>query len=372
MDNLYLATLCAVVPGLGRKRISRLVTALGSAKAVFEADAATLRGAGCPERAVAEFFANREPRLLERLEYFCRHAGVRLLSIYDAGYPESLRRIADPPLVLYVKGELPQTPYALAVVGSRTCTQYGREATAFFTKALVREGVPIISGGARGIDAAAHQACLEVGGHTVAVLGCGLDQYYPPENERLLARIAERGAVISEYPPGVGPLGRNFPARNRIIVGLAQAVLVIEARLPSGALITANIAADEGRDVYCVPGNIFDHNSLGCHELIRTGAKLVDEPGHILEDRRSWQEAQQRTPCQPDIFSYTEEVPAPPVINTSALGERLLAILQAGTQTLESLTEQSGATLAEVSLELLELQVAGLVAMDQAQRYYRR
>lgn len=150
---------------------------------------------------------------------------------------------------------------------------------------MTREGIPIISGGAKGIDTAAHEACLQAGGTTVAVLGCGLDIVYPPENAKLFARIAEQGALVTEYPPGVPPAAANFPARNRIIVGLSQAVLVAEAGKRSGAVITANIAADEGREVYCVPGNIFDGGSIGCHELIRTGAKLVDMPQDILDDK---------------------------------------------------------------------------------------
>lgn len=374
MDTLYLAAVCAVVPGLGRSRIPDLINALGSARAVFEASAATLTATGlCTPRAVQNFISNHDTRLPQMLDYFCRHNGVQILAYNDAAYPQSLQNLSDKPLVLYVKGELPQANYALAIVGSRRCTEYGVRAADYFAKAMTREGIPIISGGAKGIDTAAHEACLQAGGVTVAVLGCGLDIAYPPENAKLFARIAERGALVSEYPPGVPPIAANFPARNRIIVGLSQAVLVAEAGKRSGAVITANIAADEGREVYCVPGNIFDGSSIGCHELIRTGAKLVDMPQDILDDKRSWQQAMNRRITQPSIFDCAPQEPKPvPAPVTTELGAKLLALLQAGALSLEKLTEQSGAAFAAVSMELLDLQAAGLVAADQAQRYYRK
>lgn len=374
MDTLYLAAVCAVVPGLGRSRIPDLINALGSARAVFEASAATLTATGlCTPRAVQNFISNRDARLPQRLDYFCRHNGVQILAYNDAAYPQSLQNLSDKPLVLYVKGELPQANYALAIVGSRRCTEYGVRAAAYFAQAMTREGIPIISGGAKGIDTAAHEACLQAGGVTVAVLGCGLDIVYPSENAKLFARIAEHGALVTEYPPGVPPAAANFPARNRIIVGLSQAVLVAEAGKRSGAVITANIAADEGREVYCVPGNIFDGSSIGCHELIRTGAKLVDMPQDILDDKRSWQQAMNRRITQPSIFDCAPQEPKPvPAPVTTELGAKLLALLQAGALSLEKLTEQSGAAFAAVSMELLDLQAAGLVAADQAQRYYRK
>ena len=356
MDTtLYLAAVCAVVPGLGRSRIPDLINALGSARAVFEASAATLTATGlCTPRAVQSFISNRDARLPQRLDYFCRHNGVQILAYTDAAYPQSLQQLSDKPLVLYVKGKLPQANYALAIVGSRRCSEYGVRAAGYFAKTMTREGIPIISGGAKGIDTAAHEACLQAGGTTVAVLGCGLDIVYPPENAKLFARIAEQGALVTEYPPGVPPAAANFPAR-------------------SGAVITANIAADEGREVYCVPGNIFDGGSIGCHELIRTGAKLVDMPQDILDDKRSWQQAMNRCITQPSIFDCAPQEPKPaPAPVTTELGAKLLALLQAGALSLEKLTEQSGAAFAAVSMELLDLQAAGLVATDQAQRYYRK
>ncbi|WP_293735472.1 DNA-processing protein DprA [uncultured Phascolarctobacterium sp.] len=376
MTNFYLAAVCAVVPGLGRSTIFKLMQAAYDARRIFYADSAFLRSTGiCTEDAIIKFISNRDEQLPQRLEHFCRQNGVRLLTLFDEAYPASLKEISDPPLVLYVKGELPTEPYAVAVVGSRSCTAYGERAAAYFARLLTLKGLPIISGGARGIDTAAHKACLEAGGKTVAVLGCGIDIAYPSQNRTLFTKIAQGGgAVISEYAPGMQPLSTNFPARNRIIVGLARAVLVAEAGRRSGAVITANIAADENRDVYCVPGNIFDGTSAGCHELIRNGAKLVEEPQELLDDVAGWQQAMSLKVTQPSIFDCpVPTIAAPkPVIKTTELGKKLLELLQDGAKTLEQLTEGSGVSFALVSMELLDMQVAGLVAQDAAQRYYRR
>ena len=374
-DMLYLAAILATT-GLGRAKLPELVQAMGSAQAVFKAEREQLLATGLVrEEQVATFLSKRRLELPQRLERFCQLQGVQLLSYKSEDYPKSLLRIADPPLVLYVKGSLPKADYCLAVVGSRECTEYGRKAAKLFTKDLAARGIPIISGGARGIDTVAHEACLSVGGQTVAVLGCGLNIAYPEENAGLFERIvASGGAVISEYAPGTKPLAHNFPARNRIIVGLSQGVLVAEAKKKSGAIITANIAADESREVYCVPGNIFDKTSLGCHELIRTGAKLVDTPQDILEDKAQWELAQREKAVQPSIFDFvnTEEPQDNSASTTSELGAKLLGLLRGGSLSLEELVEGSGTDFASVSMELLELQGAGLIDQNQALHYYRR
>ena len=181
--------------------------------------------------------------------------------------------------------------------------------------------------------------------------------------------------MISEYPPGTAPMAINFPARNRIIVGLSRAIVVAEAARKSGALITAHIAADEGREVYCVPGNIFDGSSVGCHDLIRQGAKLVDSVADILEDKAAWQIAMQNKIFQPSIFASVEEkaitsFEAKPLPATE-LGKKIIALLQQGPLSLEEITEQSGEAVPIISMELLELQLAGYIDVDRAQRYFR-
>lgn len=378
MDTLYLAAVCAVVPGLGRSRIPKLLQAFGSAKALFEAGRDDLLATGmCEPKNIVQFITKRNFDLPRKLEAFCKINGVQLVSIYDEAYPQALREIHDPPLVLYVRGQIPSTSYAIGVVGSRDATHYGLKAASVFAKGLAKEGIPIISGGAKGIDAAAHEAALQAGGSTVAVLGCGLDIAYPSGNQKLFERIARQGAVISEYPPGTAPMAINFPARNRIIVGLSRGIVVAEAARKSGALITAHIAADEGREVYCVPGNIFEGTSIGCHDLIRKGAKLVDSVADILEEKQAWQFAMRRKIFQPNIFTAAEQPPKPlPVyerkpLPASDLGKKILALLQQGPLSLEEITEHSGASVPEVSMELLELQVAGYLEVDRAQRYFR-
>lgn len=386
-DVIYLAAVCAVVPGLGRAKLPRLIARMGSARAVFMATAAELAEQRLfTDNQINNFIANRKDILPQRIADFCLKNNVRLLSINEQDYPYCLKNISDPPLVLYVKGNLPQDICGAAIVGSRNASAYGIKAAGIFSGALAKDGITIISGGARGIDTAAHEACLRVGGKTVAVLGCGLDTVYPPENAELFEKICSNGAVISEYAPGMKPLAINFPARNRIIVGLSAAVVVAEAARKSGAIITANIAADEGRDVYCVPGNIFEGTSVGCHDLIRNGAKLVDSPEDVLEDSISWKELFASTAYQPDLFAASTDAdttlreekkkvqPKQQKVlpdNISHLGKMLWEILGQGSLSLEELTEKSGTDFTTVSIELLELQVAGLVAVNQAQRYHR-
>jgi len=205
-------------------------------------------------------------------------------TINDDLYPIVLREIFDPPLVLYYRGTLIPDARRIGIVGARKFTAYGEAAAMEFAERLARSGVTIISGAARGIDTRAHRGALR-GGRTVAVLGCGVDIAYPPENRRLLSQIVESGgAVLSEYAPGTQPLPAFFPARNRIISGLSEGTLVVEAAKRSGSLITAEMALSEGRDVYAVPGSIYSPQSGGCHNLIRAGARLVESPQEILEE----------------------------------------------------------------------------------------
>ncbi len=373
MDNFHLAAVCAVVPGLGRTKILQLIKFFGSAKAVLEADVSALLATGiCKPENVFNFVQTRKLDLPKKLETFCNLQGIKILSIYDEEYPISLRQINDPPLVLYVRGTLPDSAYNVAIVGSREASHYGLKAAAAFSTVLAREHIPVISGGARGIDSAAHEACLAAGGKTIAVLGCGIDIDYPASNRKLFARIAENGAVISEYPPGTPPRSQHFPARNRIIVGLSRGVLVAEAARKSGAIITANIAADEGREVYCVPGNIFEGTSVGCHDLIRNGAKLVDNPQDILEDKLSWQLAMSRKPVEQDIFAgLVQSINEEKMLPKTELGQKILDFLKQGALSLEEITEQSGEELSAISMELLDLQLNGYVEQDRVQRYYR-
>jgi len=267
------------------RKAARLLAEFGTPEAVLSAARAELARvdglsrANCDRLAEAALWDGwpAEQATLQRL-------GIRVIPLTSDDYPARLRAIPDPPLVLYVRGSLlPEDEYAVAIVGSRRATPYGRQVAADLARGLARAGVTIVSGMARGIDAAAHQGALNAGGRTLAILGCGVDQCYPPEHRGLRDSIAAQGAVISEFSLGAAPDKWRFPARNRIISGLCLGVILIEAPADSGAMITADFALEQGREVFAVPGNIDSFASRGCHQLIKEGAHLIESAADILE-----------------------------------------------------------------------------------------
>ena len=285
-DRWYLAALLQCRQ-IGSVRMRRLCAAVPEAREIWGMSAADLRATGILSDALAEALARHiqeHPDLPAQIEAECARQDVSVITIDDELYPVVLREIFDPPLVLYYRGALIPDARRIGIVGARKFTAYGEAAAMEFAEKLAAAGVTVVSGAARGIDTRAHRGALR-GGRTVAVLGCGVDIAYPPENRRLLVQIIETGgAVISEYAPGTQPLPAFFPARNRIISGLSEGTLVIEAAKRSGSLITAEMALSEGRDVYAVPGSIYSPQSSGCHNLIRAGARLVESPQEILEE----------------------------------------------------------------------------------------
>lgn len=285
-ERFFLAAL-ARCPGLGARRLATLL-ALADAKALWHMDPAELAmRASIPSSVCAALASLRReaPDLPERIACASGACGAELLVMEDSDYPLILKEIFDPPMVLYVRGTLERAARRVAVVGARRCSPYGTSLAREFGEKIAAAGLTVVSGGARGIDTAAHRGALcAPKGKTIAVLGCGIDVAYPSENRRLFDAIAERGAVISEYAPGTQPLPVFFPARNRIISGLSSGTLVVEAARRSGSLITAELALSEGRDVYAVPGSVLSPTSEGCHALIAQGAKLTARPGDILED----------------------------------------------------------------------------------------
>ncbi len=272
-------------PGVGAAKIRALIDHFGSLPAAWQADVAELRAAGLDRRAIDSLRTTRNTMDLDaELDRIAAH-GARVLIWDNPDYPPLLQAIPDAPPLLYAKGELTQADrqWAVAIVGTRRATAYGRQAAEMLAGDLARSGVTIVSGLARGIDAAAHWAALKAGGRTLGILACGIDQVYPAEHARLAAQIAERGALLTETPLGSPPEAGNFPARNRIISGLALAVIVVEAGEHSGALITADRALEQGRDVFAVPGGIFSRASAGTNRLIVEGATLARSAEDVLE-----------------------------------------------------------------------------------------
>jgi DNA processing protein len=274
-----------IVQGIGPARVRALLDHFGDLETAWQANAAELKQAGLDRRAIRNLLTTRAKISLdEEVEKIARE-GATVLTWDHPGYPPLLRQIHHPPPVLYVKGEIrPQDEWAVAVVGTRRATVYGREATRHMAGDLARNGVTIVSGLARGIDAQAHKTALEVGGRTIAVLGCGIDIVYPPEHVQLARAIIEKGALVTEYALGTPPESGNFPPRNRIISGLALGAVIVEAGETSGALITADYAAEQGREVFAVPGNIFHRGAKGCNKLIQQGATPVLSVEDILEE----------------------------------------------------------------------------------------
>jgi DNA processing protein len=275
-----------MIPNLGNITYRRLLDRFGDPTRVFSAKLQELRKvegirAETAKSIVSKQWEGDPHQELQRI----KRIGARLITIHDPSYPLSLKQIYDPPPLLYIKGkDLPIEKTMIAVVGSRNPSHYGLKATGEICQGLARRNIAVVSGMARGIDAAAHWGCLSVKGSTVAVLGSGIDVLYPSSNVKLYHHIAEKGSVITEFPLGTSPEGRNFPIRNRIISGLSRGVVVVEASLRSGSLITAALALEQGREVFAVPGSIESFKSTGTHLLIKQGAKLVENADDILQD----------------------------------------------------------------------------------------
>lgn len=290
----------------------------------------------------------------------------KLIAIADDGYPAWLRAIPDPPAALYCDGFFePRDRQAVAIVGARQATPYGLRATETLARELSGAGFTIVSGLARGIDAAAHRAALDAGGRTVAVLGCGLDINYPPEHGRLREEIAASGAVVTEYEPGTPPRAGHFPRRNRIISGLSLGVVVVEAAEDSGSLITARLALEQGREVFAVPGSIDAPLSRGPHGLLKQGAKLVETVDDIVEELLP----QLGTASVPTQQRMPFKAMEPPDLSPEE--RRVWEQMSRDPLHLDDLTERSGLTPAGVAGILLGLELKDVVRQLPGQRYYR-
>jgi DNA processing protein len=351
------------VKGLGGVGFKKLAAHFVDPERVFSASAEELRQVPGLDKTVVENLVNFSG--WEQIEIEMRRirqAGVAILPFTAANYPARLRAIADPPPFLYVKGEIrAEDDKAVAVVGSRSASDYGRRVARDLCRGLAALGFTVVSGLARGIDGVAHETALSSGGRTIAVLGSGVDRPYPPEHGGLYQRISENGAVVSELPVGTRPMAFNFPSRNRLISGLSLGVVVVEATEKSGSLITAALAAEQGREVFAVPGLVGSSRSRGAHRLIRQGAKLVESVEDIVEEiapqlrRRAGDSTQQTQRVLPQ--NVAEEV------------KKIFTLLQEGSLQIDEIIEMSGLSSSKASEILLDLELQGYLRQLPGKRY---
>jgi len=273
-----------LVKGIGAVRFQRLLDRFGDAETAWNANPAMLAEAGLSTKLIERVIAIRAKVNLSQIWDQTLSKGIQVLTWMDETYPQRLKEIEQPPPVLYVRGTLlPEDTWSVAIVGTRRVTPYGRQVTEEIASFLAANGITVVSGLARGVDALAHNAALKAGGRTLAVLGSGVDRIYPPENRALAEQMLSQGAVISDYAPGTPPESSNFPPRNRIISGLSMGVIVVEAGKTSGALITAEFAAVQGREIFAVPGNILAPQSKGTNKLIQDGAHPLLSVDDIMQ-----------------------------------------------------------------------------------------
>lgn len=370
-DHLALA----LIPGLGPKLTAALLERFGTAAAARTATAAQLRSIPHIGEKLAESFAEalRTVDVKAERELLAKH-GVRPVPLGDPAYPPSLAAVNCPPPLLYFRGEWTAADSgAVAIVGSRSCTSYGKKMAELIARGLVRAGITVVSGLARGIDGAAHHATLEAGGRTIAVLAGGLSAIYPPEHAELAERVAKQGALVSETPMTVAPQPGMFPARNRVISGLTRATVVIEANAKSGALITARHAGEQGREVFAVPGNADSAASAGCLELIRNGARLIRGIDDLLEDLKGIAQHTSEPSKKPVPTLFEVPPPAanepPPNLDPS---HRAIWDLLAERRHADELARGSGLAVGDLSRMLTQLELKRLVRRLPGNFYERR
>jgi len=345
-----------LVKGIGAVRFKALLDYFGDAGTAWQASPQALQAAGLSPKLVKNLLKIRSQVSLELVWERMQTQGINILTWEDENYPRRLKDIDQPPPVLYLRGDLtPGDEWAVAIVGTRRITSYGRQVTEEVASTLARNGVTVVSGLARGVDAVAHQAALNAGGRTLAVLGNGVDRIYPPENRRLAEQIISQGALISDYPLGTPPAGTNFPPRNRIISGLALAVVVVEAGLDSGALITSTFAAEQGRDVFAVPGSILAHQSKGTNRLIQDGAHPLLDPQEILEVL--------------NLTMVTEHRSARLVLPTDSTEAQLLQILSSEPLHVDDIHAKTDMPIEKVSATLAMMELKGMVRQVGGMHY---
>jgi len=342
----------SLTPGVGNTSLIRLLTAFGSPEAVLASDRTALMTYLSTAQCDA-LLADPDAAQLDAARAWLEQTGNSLMTLADDDYPRALLEIADPPAMLYCKGQRSWLNHpSLGIVGSRNATPQGVRDAEAFAHSLSDAGLTIVSGLALGIDAAAHRGGLAGAGSSIAIVGTGLDRIYPARNKALAHQLAENGLIVSEFPLGTPPLPGHFPRRNRLISGLSRGVLVVEAAPDSGSLITARVATEQGREVFAIPGSIHSPLARGCHALIKQGAKLVESAADIL-DELAWQQR-----LAPPTLPETQSDP-------------VLDALDGSPTTLDTLAQRSGLTLDALSAKLLTLELDGRVASLPGGRYQK-
>lgn len=346
------------IPAIGRARIERLESAFGSLRDAWEAPATELREAGLDAKALTAVLSRRpaiDPaREMERLA----EKGVEALTWHDPRYPARLREAYDKPPVLYLRGTLQEADaWSVAVVGTRRATAYGRQAAEGIVEGLVRAGVTVVSGLARGIDSIAHQAAVRAGGRTIAVLPCPVDEVYPIANGRLAEQVRDHGALLSDYPLGARMQRESFWRRNRIVAAMTLGTVVVEAGDQSGALLTAKLALDENREVFAVPGSIFAPMSRGPNNLIQQGAKLVRGADDILAEL--------------DLMRVPQQLELRQTLPVDATESSLLGLLSAEPMHVDEISRDANLPVSTVSGALAMLELKGMIRQVGGMQYVR-
>lgn len=345
-----------LIKGIGAVRMQGLVSYFGDLQSAWRASPADLAGAGLGLKLIERVIQARENVDLDQVWERIEKQGIKILTWQDEAYPQRLKEIDQPPPVLYVRGDyLPDDLFAVAIVGTRRVTPYGRQITEELSSFLAANGLTVISGLARGVDAIAHQTALKAGGRTIAVLGSGVDKIYPPEHRGLAEQMMERGAVVSDYAPGTPPDASNFPPRNRIIAGLSLAVVVIEAGETSGALITAEFAAEQGREVFAVPGSILAPQSKGTNKLIQKGALPLLSVHDLMQAL--------------DITRVGEQKAARRIMPGDETEAKLLNVLGSEPLHVDDIRSQSELPIEKVSAALALMELKGMVRQVGGMNY---